>query len=156
MCQAAKHFLVLLSLTCLALVPAGRGQAEAPIRKEELIIEITGSQYRFEVEVADTEEERARGLMFRESLPENEGMLFLYPEPRPVSFWMKNTYIPLDMLFIGSDGLVAAIAEQTQPLSETTIPSTVPVKAVLEINGGLAQTLGIKIGARVRSPAYFP
>ncbi len=144
-------------MACIALLLAPSGStAAAEIIRETLLIEIDGAQHRFAVEIADDETERARGLMFRRSLSEGEGMLFLYPSPRPVSFWMENTYLPLDMLFIAEDGTIVLIVENAQPLSRTPIPSLVPVIAVLEIRGGLARHLGIDAGARLRHPSYFP
>ena len=91
----------------------------------------------FTVEIADTEELRSRGLMFRQRLPEDRGMLFDFGEPRPVSMWMKNTYISLDMLFIREDGTIAYIAENTVPKSLDTIGVSEPVLAVLELAGGV-------------------
>ena len=87
--------------------------------------------------------------MFRKSLAPNAGMLFLYPDEQPVAFWMKNTLIPLDMLFLKADGSIVQIAHNAVPLDETPIPSNQPVQAVLEVNGGVAAALGIKEGDRV-------
>jgi uncharacterized membrane protein (UPF0127 family) len=114
-----------------------------------LIIHAGGSAYKFEVELATTPAEREQGLMFRKSMAPNAGMLFLYPGEQPVAFWMKNTLIPLDMLFLKADGSIVQIAHNALPLDETPIPSNQPVKAVLEVNGGTAAALGIKEGDRV-------
>jgi uncharacterized membrane protein (UPF0127 family) len=103
----------------------------------------------FQVEMAITPEEKERGLMFRRELPEGQGMLFDFQFDQPVAFWMKNTYIPLDMLFIRADGRILRIAENTEPLSERNIPSGGPVRAVLEVIGGTAKKLGIAPGDRV-------
>jgi uncharacterized membrane protein (UPF0127 family) len=103
----------------------------------------------FQVEMAITPEEKERGLMFRRELPEGRGMLFDFQTDQNVAFWMKNTYIPLDMLFIRGDGSILRIAENTQPLSERNIPSGGPVRAVLEVIGGTAKKLGIAPGDRV-------
>ena len=108
---------------------------------------------RFAVEVMDTESGRAQGLMNRESLPKFSGMLFVYPEPGPVAFWMKNTLIPLDMLFFDETGTLVNIHENARPLDETPIPGGNDILYVLEINGGLATQLGIDIGAELRHPA---
>jgi len=108
----------------------------------------------FRVEVADSPAERSQGLMHRESLPRQAGMLFVYEEPQPVSFWMKNTLIPLDMLFIGADGVVRRVHENATPLDETPIPGGREIFAVLEINGGLADVYGIEAGTQVRHPAF--
>jgi len=103
----------------------------------------------FQVEMAITPEEKERGLMFRRELPEGQGMLFDFQFDQNVAFWMKNTYIPLDMLFIRGDGRILRIAENTEPLSERNIPSGGPVRAVLEVIGGTAKKLGIAAGDRV-------
>jgi uncharacterized membrane protein (UPF0127 family) len=116
---------------------------------EPLVIHAGGSAYKFEVEIVTTPETRAQGLMFRKSLAPNAGMLFIYPGEQPVSFWMKNTLIPLDMLFVRADGSIAHIAHNAAPLDETPIDSGAAVKAVLEVNGGTADALGIKEGDRV-------
>jgi uncharacterized membrane protein (UPF0127 family) len=106
----------------------------------------------FDVWIADTPSRQTQGLMFVRDLPAGRGMLFLEPEPRPTAFWMKNTYIELDMLFIGSDHRIAKIAARAPPLSLATINSDVPVIAVLEIKGGEAQRRGIRVGDRVSWP----
>ena len=123
---------------------------------EPLVIHAGGSAYKFEVEVVSTPADRERGLMFRKSMASNAGMLFLYPDEGPVSFWMKNTLIPLDMLFLKADGSIAHIAHSAVPLDETPIDSGAPVKAVLEVNGGTANALGIKEGDRIESAALTP
>jgi hypothetical protein len=104
------------------------------------------------VELATTPAEREQGLMFRKSLAPNAGMLFLYPNEQQVAFWMKNTLIPLDMLFLKTDGSIARIAHDAVPLDETPIPSNAEVRAVLEVNGGTAAALGIKEGDKVDYP----
>ena len=103
----------------------------------------------FEVEIATTPQQRGRGLMDREFLARDEGMLFLYGAEQMVSMWMKNTLIPLDMLFMDGYGIIRHIARETEPLSLDIISSRVPVIAVLEIPGGVAKDLGIAIGDRV-------
>lgn len=103
--------------------------------------------------VADDAEERARGLMFVEEMPAGEGMLFVYDAPQPVSFWMENTLIPLDMLFIGADGTVRRIHENAIPGDRTAIPGGDDIQFVLEINGGLARRLSLDVGAIVQHPA---
>ena len=92
--------------------------------------------------------------MFRRSLAADRGMLFDFAQVEPVSMWMKNTYLPLDMLFIRSDGTISHIAENTEPLSTRVIPSGGPVLAVLELNAGSAKRLGIKPGDRVEHPLF--
>jgi uncharacterized membrane protein (UPF0127 family) len=112
-----------------------------------------GQQARFSVELADTAEERARGLMFRDSMPSSSGMLFLYPAPQPASFWMKNTLIPLDMIFAERTGVVTHVHPMAVPGDLTAIDGGPDVLAVLEINGGLAARLGIVPGSVLRHPA---
>jgi uncharacterized protein len=125
-------------------------QAQAPLER----LEIASSQARhiFQVEVMRTPEEKAKGLMFRQYMPENRAMLFDFQREEPVSMWMRNTYIPLDMLFIKADGVVHHIHARAQPLDETTISSNGNVRFVLEINGGLAAKLGMKAGDKVVHP----
>ena len=108
----------------------------------------------FSVEIADTEAAREKGLMFRQKLPEGQGMLFDFHQEQPVSFWMKNTYIPLDMIFIRGDGRILSIKANATPLSEQIIPSGGPVLAVLEVIGGTARKLGIAPGDRVAHPIF--
>jgi uncharacterized membrane protein (UPF0127 family) len=108
---------------------------------------------RFTVEVADTEAERAHGLMFREQLPQFGAMLFVYESAQPVAFWMKNTLIPLDMLFFDDAGRLARVHSNAQPRDETPIPGGTDIRYVLEINGGMAESLGIEPGAELRHPA---
>lgn len=104
----------------------------------------------FQVEVADTNETRAKGLMFRTEMPKDVGMLFDFKSEQPVFFWMKNTYLPLDMIFIRSNGTIARIEANTVPLSERTVPSGSPVRYVLELNAGRAAEIGLKAGDRIR------
>ena len=108
----------------------------------------------FTVDVADTDAMREKGLMFRKELPAGRGMLFDFFRDQPVGFWMKNTYIPLDMIFIRSDGRIVSIAENTEPLSERVIPAGAPVRAVLEVKGGTARRLGIQPGDQVANPIF--
>ena len=112
-----------------------------------------GGAARFAVEVADDVAERAEGLMFREKLPASAGMLFIYERPQPVAFWMKNTLIPLDMIFIGADGRVGRVHARAVPGDLTPIPGPDDTLMVLEIGGGLAARLGLGEGAELRHPA---
>lgn len=112
---------------------------------------------RFAVELADDEAERAQGLMHRESMPQSAGMLFVYPEPRMVGFWMKNTLIPLDMIFVDSTGTVQRVHSNAVPGDLTPIMGgSDTILAVLEINGGLSRKLGIAPGTQLRHPAFAP
>jgi len=133
--------------------PAAAAVAEAPqavTALEPLDIVTAQGPVRFNVAVADDEAEREKGLMWRSVLDEHEGMLFDFHRAEPVAFWMKNTLIPLDMIFIGADGRIVNIAENTRPYSLDPVPSAGPVLAVLEIGGGLSAEMGIKPGDRVR------
>jgi uncharacterized membrane protein (UPF0127 family) len=104
------------------------------------------------VELADTPEKRALGLMYRRDLPELHGMLFLFPRQEPQSFWMKNTPLPLDIIFIDATRTIVSIAPNTTPFSEKLIPSDKPAQFVLEVNGGFCQRHGIAVGNRVQLP----
>jgi uncharacterized membrane protein (UPF0127 family) len=119
-----------------------------------LTIASASGTHRFMVELADTPERRAVGLMHRQSMPADHGMLFDFKADASVAMWMRNTRIPLDMLFIARDGRIVNIAERAVPFSETTIPSKGPVRAVLELNGGTSARLGIKPGDRVTHPMF--
>ena len=118
-------------------------------------VEIRGDfgQAQFSVEVADDNQERAQGLMFRESLPTSSGMLFLYERPSRLSFWMRNTLIELDMIFLDSTGVIQHVHHRAQPHDETPISGGRGI-AVLEINGGLAERLGIQAGDQLRHPFF--
>lgn len=108
---------------------------------------------RFTVEVADDAQERSLGLMNRETMPTGAGMLFVYPAPQRAGFWMKNTLIPLDMIFADETGTVTKVHENAIPLDETLIDGGAGVKFVLEINGGLAGRMGIAEGTEMRHPS---
>lgn len=130
------------------------GIAAADCAPDSVTIRGDFGQARFSVEVADTNEARARGLMFRENLPASAGMLFVYPAPQRASFWMRNTLIPLDMLFADESGRIARVHANAVPGDETPIPGGDGVLAVLEINAGLARAMGIVEGAEMRHPAF--
>jgi len=110
----------------------------------------------FKVEIADTDAKRETGLMYRKMLPADEGMLFDFQTTEPVYFWMKNTIVPLDMIFIRADGTIARIAERTVPFSERTVPSVQPVRFVLEVVAGTAARLGLKAGDRIETALVSP
>ncbi len=121
---------------------------------DEVVIRSQSGEHRFVVEVARSPDQRSRGLMFRRSMPPDAGMLFDFLEEVPVSMWMKNTIIPLDMLFFDSTGRIVRIEERTVPLSLTVISSGVPVRGVLEVNAGTVARLGIRPGDRVIYKAF--
>jgi uncharacterized protein len=116
---------------------------------QKIEIATKSGTHSFLVEIAASDEERARGLMYRKELPDGRGMLFDFKREQEVGFWMKNTYIPLDMTFIRADGTIRRIAANTEPLSERTVMAGGPVRYVLEVIGGTARTLGIEPGDKV-------
>ena len=138
-----------MAALALTLVAGTAWAQPQTFERDQLAIETTGGGQQFAVELAVTSEQRAQGLMYWQRMPADAGMLFLYPAARPVSMWMKNTLIPLDMLFIGDDGRILHIAERTIPGSTATISSMQPARAVLELNGGTAARLKIQVGDRV-------
>ena len=145
-----RRLFVLLSLLfALTLAPLGLAERLTAAELEPLEISSKNGVHVFAVEMAVTPEQQAKGLMFRRELPEGRGMLFDFGQEQPTSFWMKNTYIPLDMIFIRGDGRIANIAENTVPLSEALISSGGPVRAVLEVIGSTAKKFGIAPGDRV-------
>ena len=133
----------------LAALPAARAAGQDTIE----IVTRTGV-HAFSVELATNTAERAVGLMYRKELPEGRGMLFDFHDEQPVQFWMHNTYISLDMIFIASDGRVVRVAENAKPMSDDLIPSGRPVRAVLEVIAGTARKFGIAAGDRVTG-AFF-
>ena len=144
-----------LALAVLALVaaacdrPAPAQEAGAGARVPLVIESASGVRQTFQVEVAETPSERAQGLMFRTEMAADAGMLFLYPSPRIVTMWMRNTVLPLDMLFIAADGRILSIAERAVPQSTTLIPSDGAALGVLEVNAGTVSRLGVRAGDRV-------
>jgi hypothetical protein len=149
-----------VALSLWATIVAGEGIAVAKsgkpaAAKVELleIVTATGT-HRLRVEVARTSREREKGLMFRASLPEDGGMLFDFQEERPIAMWMKNTPLPLDMIFVSSAGRVVGLAVDTEPFSERIIPSGAPALAVIEVGAGTARRLSIAVGDLVRHPAF--
>lgn len=133
----------------------GQGSAAAQAANLERLEVVSGDRrHIFMVEVARNDAQRARGLMFRQSMPQDNGMLFDFERDQMVSMWMKNTYISLDMIFIFADGRVHRIESRTEPESEKIISSGVPVRAVLELNAGVATRLGLKPGDRIVHPMF--
>ncbi|MEO7635623.1 MAG: DUF192 domain-containing protein [Sphingomicrobium sp.] len=124
--------------------------AQTGLMEVPLTIRTATAKRRFTVEVAATYEQQATGMMFRRSVAPDRGMIFPYDPPAAVAFWMKNTLIPLDLIFIRADGTIARIAANAVPLSLELVPAGEPVAAVLEIAGGRAAELGIREGDRVR------
>ncbi len=155
--QRPLLYLVIILILGLAVTLAGdqlTGDAgNDTLAGDELVIATGAGPVSFVVELADDDAERTRGLMFREELAPNAGMLFDFKREQHVSFWMRNTVIPLDMFFIKSDGRIVKIAKRTVPYSERGIPSSEPVRFVLETNAGVADRYGIEPGDTVRHPA---
>ncbi|MEA3031315.1 MAG: uncharacterized protein QOG13_2640 [Sphingomonadales bacterium] len=129
--------------------PAAPRAAPSGLDLVTLTIAGSGRSHVFTVEVARTPAQQEQGLMNRRALGPDAGMLFPFDPPRPASFWMRNTLIPLDMIFIRPDGTIARIAANTVPLSETQVAVEAPMTAVLELRGGRAAELGIREGDRV-------
>ncbi len=151
--RAALFAFLLGALTGLTVAASGTSEA-ADMRHETLGLITASGTKTIDIEIAVTMEEQMRGLMFRTSLADASGMLFPYTPPRELTMWMKNTYIPLDMVFIRADGVVHRIEARTEPLSETVIASGGPMAAVLELAGGAAERLGLKPGDKVDHPLF--
>ena len=153
---ATRYLLLALFVTIFALAPVlvqpAAGQT-VTFPRGTLFIDTARGDARFEIEIARTEAERSRGLMYRGELAPDTGMLFLFDPVREANMWMLNTFIALDMLFIAPDGRITGIAANTTPLSDAVISSDVPVRAVLELAAGTAARRGIKPGDRVRAEA---
>ena len=138
------------SPTIAPVSPSVGGAVGTPPAGFEVLEAVTPSgRTRFFVEIADTDAEREKGLMFRKEVPPDRGMLFDFRTPREVAFWMKNTLIPLDIIYIRVDGTVLSIARNTTPLSEAPIPSGGPILGVLELAGGRAGEIGLMPGDRI-------
>lgn len=155
--MTSYRFAIALIATCAAVTGCrAEPQAASAASAQQTLLPVTirtaAGERQFRVEVARTPDEQAQGLMHRTSLPDDGGMIFPFDPPRPASFWMKNTVIPLDMIFIRADGTIARIAENTVPYSLTGVTSGEPVVAVLELAGGKSSEMGIAEGDRVSWP----
>lgn len=153
-CRAVRWAALLAFVGALLLVQARMGDVEAQMRRDTLTLVTATGEHKISIEIAETNEEKALGLMFRTSLADDAGMLFPYAPPQETGMWMRNTYIPLDMVFIREDGTVHRIEARTEPLSETVISSRGPITAVLEIAAGNAERLGLKAGDKVLHPHF--
>ncbi len=142
-----RSFGLKLVVLLLVLVPVAACSGE-----NTAVLHTDDGTYSFDVEVADTDEERQKGLMFRQELADEEGMLFDFHEERQVAFWMRNTFIPLDMIFIAADGTVRNVHANARPQDPTSIPSDGPVRFVLEIPGGRAAEIGLDAGDTLEHP----
>jgi uncharacterized protein len=138
-----RIFAVILVGLVLLFAPVHQSRAQEPAKIEPLTIVSADSATLFTAEIADTEDLRSRGLMFRHKLPEGQAMLFDFGVPKPAAMWMKNTYMSLDMVFVRPDGTIAAIAENTVPKSLDTISVQEPVRGVIELPAGTVKKLGL-------------
>ena len=138
----------------LLLVASPAPLANSQLRQQTLEIATKSGVHAFSVEIVDNDADRAKGLMFRKELPEGKGMLFDFQREQDVSFWMENTYISLDIMFIRGDGTILRIAENTEALSTKMIPSGGPVRGVLEVIAGTSRKFGIAPGDRVAHPIF--
>ena len=150
---ARSGMAALLCGLTISLLP---GVAAADGTLEKLELDTASGPHVLQVEVMRTDEERERGLMFRKFMPKDRGMLFDFKSEHTVAMWMKNTYIPLDMVFIDHGGRVVGIARNAEPLSETIIPSGAPAAGVLELNAGASAAIGLKVGDAVKHPIFAP
>ena len=141
----------MIRIAAALAVVAGAAQAEC--RDDRVVISGGFGQAAFSVSVADDAGERAQGLMNVPEMPTMTGMIFVYPEPQRASFWMRNTLIPLDMLFADASGMIVTVHADAVPMDETPIPGGDGIQFVLEINGGLAARLGIQPGDAMQHPA---
>jgi len=140
----------------MALLLAGLLHPAHAMRRETLTLMTTQGAHVIDIEVTETAAEKAQGLMFRTQLADKAGMLFFYEPPQEITMWMRNTYIPLDMVFIRADGVVHRIEARTEPLSETIVTSRGDVTACLELAGGAAERLGLRPGDRVEHRFFAP
>lgn len=143
--------LAIVSALLLFFAPA-ESRSEAALQRLTFIT--SSGAHEFRVEIADTPGARSKGLMYRKSLPPDQGMLFAFRREEPIMMWMKNTYIPLDMIFVSSQGVVTKIEADTVPKSEAIISSGDPAYAVIELNAGVASKIGLKPGDEVRHSAF--
>lgn len=126
--------------------------AVAAPKLEPLTFETASGPQTFQIEIADTPKQREVGLMYRRSMPEDHGMLFDFGRPKEISMWMQNTYVSLDMVFVGEDARVTRIAENTEPLSTRIVSSEGPARYVVELLAGSAKRIGLKPGDKVVHP----
>ncbi len=154
-----KRVLLLLALACICAAQA-KGLAPRPpptlagLPRSEVQVLTARGPHLFKVWIADNDPSRQQGLMFIKDLPADQGMLFLFDRPGFMAFWMKNTYLSLDLVFIARDGIVVNVAQNATPLSEQLIESAAPVTGVLELVAGTAARIGLSAGDRISHPAF--
>jgi len=132
------------------------GAPQSGLPREQITISTARGPVRLNLQLADDDATREKGLMFVRRMADDEGMIFDFQESKPVWFWMRNTYISLDLLFVDAEGRIVNIAERARPCDDSPIPSAGPIRAVIEINAGLAERLGIRPGDQVTGQRIFP
>lgn len=149
---------LMLGLSFVPIEPVwpGATPASAKTNTEQLVVKTKTGRYELSVEVAETERQKALGLMFRTKVPPGTGMIFPYGSPQEITMWMRNTYVSLDMIFIRGDGTVHRVAEATVPMSEEIVASEGDVTAVLEVKAGEARRMGIEAGSKVLFRIFKP
>jgi uncharacterized membrane protein (UPF0127 family) len=150
-----RRIVLLLAILLATSLPGGAAEPQLQQfpTSHLMIVSATGPR-RFNVEIAETPAQMEQGLMFRRSLAPDAGMLFDFKQPTVATMWMRNTLIPLDMLFVDQHGLIVNIAQRAVPESDQTIAAAAPVRVVIELNGGTAERLGIQPGDRVLNPIF--
>ncbi len=151
--QALSRRAVLVGAAVTAFAGGARAQL-ATFPKGKLVIETAKGKFPFDIELALSSPQMMQGLMFRRALAADAGMLFDYGSPQPIAMWMKNTLIPLDMIFIANDGKVVDFHERAVPMSLDTIETKVPARAVLEVNAGTVARLGVQVGDTVHHASF--
>lgn len=153
-CPMKQWFAFVVFIAALITGTVSVSAQEAPMQlavdAQVLKIQTAAGEKNFALEIADTDQSRSAGLMYRTDFPADRAMIFVFGEERPVMMWMANTPLPLDMLFVGKDGTIAHIAENTKPFSKDIVSSGVPVAFVIEVNAGIAEKEGIKAGDKVQ------
>lgn len=153
--MVTRRPILLLAFLLATAVPGAAAEAQfQQFATTQLTIVSAGGKHRFTVELAETPAQQEQGLMFRHRLAPDAGMLFDFKQPIAATMWMHNTLIPLDMLFVDQHGRIVNIAQRAVPESDATIAAAAPVRAVIELNGGTAERLGIKPGDRVLYPIF--
>ncbi len=144
---------MLMAIALSALAGSAHAQLQT-FTKSKLLIETTKGKFPFDIELALTPAQMEQGLMYRRTMAADAGMLFDYGDPQPIAMWMKNTFIPLDMIFVAKDGKVVDVHERAVPMSLDTIESKVPAKAVIEVNAGTIARLGVRVGDTVHYASF--
>lgn len=148
------YILNILFVAVLYAQPSFSAEPQVVFDQSGLSVLSMGHKYKFIVEIADTDNKRARGLMFRKEMADQNGMLFLFQENQVVTMWMENTFIPLDILFIDHEGFIVHIAKSTVPGSLDIISSHEPVISALELNAGVTNSLNIHVGDKIEHPFF--